>query len=54
MLSMKESNKRIELLGFVLILKVLLFMGLFIMIGMMIIVLYNLVDVYFVGGFGIS
>ncbi len=51
---MKESNKRIELLGSAPISKALLSMGLPTMIGMMITALYNLVDAYFVGGLGTS
>lgn len=45
---MKESDKRIELLGSAPISKALLSMGLPTMIGMMITALYNLVDAYFV------
>ncbi|MFL8799737.1 MATE family efflux transporter [Clostridioides difficile] len=51
---MKESNKKIELLGSAPIPKALLAMGLPTMIGMMITALYNLVDGYFVGGLGTS
>ncbi|MCL6851037.1 MATE family efflux transporter [Clostridioides difficile] len=51
---MKESNKKIELLGSAPISKALLSMGLPTMIGMMITALYNLVDAYFVGGLGTS
>lgn len=51
---MKESNKKIELLGSAPIPKALLSMGLPTMIGMMITALYNLVDAYFVGGLGTS
>ncbi len=49
---MSEQNKKIELLESAPIPKALLAMGLPTMIGMMINALYNLVDAYFVGGWG--
>lgn len=51
---MNESNKKMELLGYEPVPKVLLAMGIPTMIGMMINALYNLVDAYFVGGLGTS
>ena len=49
---MGKQNKKLELLGNAPIPKALLAMGIPTMIGMLINALYNLVDAYFVGGWG--
>ena len=47
---MSERNNKLELLGSAPIPKALMALGVPIMIGMLIIALYNLVDAYFVSG----
>lgn len=53
-LTMSESNNKLELLGSAPIPKALIALGIPIMIGMLINAIYNLVDAYFVSGLGKS